>query len=236
MKSRLLGSLLRLGIAALLWQLPHQVLLVAQPKINVEKNQLDLGTVYNGSTKIANVVIKNTGNESLKILGIRTSCGCTKAKEPKEFLKPGESDILQVGFDATGFRGPVVKYVNIDSNDPQNPSLSLSLTADVREELVPESQASVMWLGNLPLGKQTQRSIVFRNISGRSITITSSSSNSKTISLQMDKKKIAPQDSIKVNVSIVPEYEGYFSGEFILHTDSPNQSRVPMRVTYIAVR
>ncbi len=223
-----------LGFMALLALIPLH--LFSQPRIFVEKKQIDLGVVYNGSTATADVTIKNTGNESLRINSIRTSCGCTKVREPKDLLKPGESDLLQIGFDATGFRGPIVKYVSIDTNDPQNPSYSLTISAEVKEEVVAKTNSSVMWLGNLSTGKRTKHSLTFKNISNRSINITSASTNSNSISVQLNKKKLAPRDSISVNVTIVPQQEGYFSGEFILHTDSPNQTRIPMRISYIATR
>ena len=84
-------------------------LALAQPKLTVEKNTIDLGTIYNGMVKKARIVIKNTGKDSLRILGVQTSCGCTTAKQPKGTLKPGESDAVEIEFNSTGWKGKVTK-------------------------------------------------------------------------------------------------------------------------------
>ena len=54
----------------------------SQPKISVDKTKIDMGVIYNGETKKARIVIKNIGSDSLKIIGVTTSCGCTSSWPP----------------------------------------------------------------------------------------------------------------------------------------------------------
>ena len=119
----------------------------AQPKLTVEKARVDMGSIYNGATKKARIVVKNAGKDTLRILGVTTSCGCTTAKRPKEFLRPGEKDVVEIEFNSTGFRGEIVKHVSIVTNDPLTPTTEVTLVGTVIEELQPVGSSSVIWLG-----------------------------------------------------------------------------------------
>lgn len=211
-------------------------LVSAQPKLELQRTQVDAGIVYNGSTVTAKVGIKNAGTGDLDILSVHTSCGCTTVKEPKSVLKPGESDVLEVAFTPTGFRGNVEKYINIESNDPGQRYASVTLVADVRDELAPLTPINLLWLGSIPVGKVTSQHVAFQNLSDHAIKIRSITSTSDIISTRFDKKSVAPNDSVSISVRVTPKKEGYFGGEFILVTDSPHQPRVPMRVALIGVQ
>jgi hypothetical protein len=47
-------------------------------------------------------------------------------------LKPGEKGRIQVTVDAAGKRGPVAKTVQVYSNDPKQPVVTLQITMQVR--------------------------------------------------------------------------------------------------------
>ena len=63
---------------------------LSQPKVSVDKSEIDLGVTYNGQVRKAKILIRNSGKETLKILSVQTSCGCTAFIQPKSELKPGE--------------------------------------------------------------------------------------------------------------------------------------------------
>jgi len=204
-----------------------------QPKISVDKTKIDLGVTYNGATKKARTVIKNTGKETLQILGVTTSCGCTTAKQPKEYLKPGESDAVEVEFNSTGFRGKIEKHLEIMSNDPSNPRVSITLITDVIEELQPVGTASVVWLGTVPVGKTVEQQIGLKNVSGKVITLTGFKSSSPDLSVVLTERKVMPADTIRLNIRITPRKNDYISEMILLETDSNKQSQVPIRVTLL---
>lgn len=208
----------------------------AQPKLAVEKNTVDLGTIYNGMVKKARIVIKNAGKDSLKILGVQTSCGCTTAKQPKSTLKPGESDAVEIEFNSTGWKGKVTKHIMIQSNDPINPSTTVTLVSDVVEELEPVGRASVLWLGSLPIGKEVIHQVGFKNVGGKPITLKNYSSSSPRLSVKFDQKTVMPSDTIQITLKIYPEKTDYFNEQIMIETDSNKQSKVPLRVTFIGVK
>jgi hypothetical protein len=209
---------------------------LAQPKLTVSREKIDLGVLYNGAVKGAEVKISNTGNDTLTIVGIQTSCGCTTVKHPKSALAPGESDIIKVEFNSTGFYGPSTKYVNITSNDPNRSYVTVALTADVRNELEPVSKSSVLWVGTIPLGKTATQELVFKNLSGRTLTITRVLSKNPGITVKPGSTSIPASGELKVTVVVQAAQEGYVSEEVFLETDSKNQPRVPLRVSFVGVK
>jgi hypothetical protein len=207
----------------------------AQPKLVIDNSKIDFGVIYNGTTKKARVVLKNVGKDTLRILGVTTSCGCTTARQPKAFLKSGESDAVEVEFNSTGFRGKIEKHINIMTNDPASPTTNVTLVGDVIEELQPLNNGSVLWLGSVPVGKQVQQTVAFKNVSGKVLTMTGFKSSSSDLSVTFEKRTVLPADTIRMNVKITPRKTDYINELLILETDSNKQSQVPVRVTLIGV-
>jgi hypothetical protein len=208
---------------------------LCQPRISVDKTKIDLGVLYNGETKKARIVIKNIGSDSLKIVGVTTSCGCTTAKRPKEYLRKGEQDVVEIEFNSTGFRGKVEKHVSILTNDLIAQTTEVTLLGDVIEELQPVGNASVIWLGAIPIGKEVRQTVTFKNVSGRVMTLTGYKSSSPDISVVFEQRTVLPADTIRMNFKITPRKTEYVSEQVFLETDSKKQSQVPIRVTLIGV-
>jgi hypothetical protein len=210
---------------------------IAQPRLSIDKTAVDLGVIYSGASKSTRLRLKNTGSDTLKIFRVETSCGCTTIKQPRSFLLPGESDALEVALNSTGLLpGKAKKYVTIETNDPSSTSLSVVLSATILEEFETADRRAVLWLGNLLLGKSVQRTVSFKNVSGRPIAIKGVTSSSPKLTLETERKTVMPSDSVRVTVTVTPQEEGYFSGQFFLETNSKNQPRVSMRVTYTGVK
>ncbi|MGB2868226.1 MAG: DUF1573 domain-containing protein, partial [Bacteroidota bacterium] len=52
----------------------------AQPKLSLDKMEVDMGVIYSGTKKVSRFTVKNIGNQPLKILEVTPSCGCTTVK------------------------------------------------------------------------------------------------------------------------------------------------------------
>lgn len=106
-----------------------------EPAIALETNQLDLGDVPNGQIVTREVLVSNHGDAVLLVGGVSTSCGCTSATiEPME-LAPGESGTVHIELDSGAhgpeLRGPLVRQVFIQSNDPDQPEVTVELVVNV---------------------------------------------------------------------------------------------------------
>lgn len=206
---------------------------IAQPKLSIDNMTIDLGTIYNGTTKTGRITLKNIGNQTLKILRVQPSCGCTTVRQPKSELQPDESDVVEVSFNATLYRGPVEKFVNIETNDPLSQNIAVKLTAMVKEELAPVGSSYSVWLGNITVGKKVDQSIKFANISGRTISIKGITSSSQRISAHVEKKSVKPSDTLSVQFTALPEKTGYDAANLIIQTDSKNQPTVELKVYFV---
>lgn len=72
-------------------------------------------------------VVKNTGDESLQITDVKTTCGCTVAKPEVNTLAPGEETKIGVTFNLKGKQGVQNKKITVLTNDPETPQYYLEL-------------------------------------------------------------------------------------------------------------
>ena len=210
--------------------------LFSQPKLSLNKSEVDLGIIYNGMKKQGKIELKNIGNDTLRIYSVQPSCGCTAVKQPKSILLPFESDVAELEFNSSGYHGKVEKHVNITTNDPLSQNVSIKLIADVKEELESTSHSSMIWLGNINLGKTLVQETSLKNISDHRIKIKNFTTSSSSISIKIEKKLLNPNDTLTVQVTIKPEKLGYGSDNFTIETDSKNQPRVEIRTSYVCVK
>ncbi|MFB6306827.1 MAG: DUF1573 domain-containing protein, partial [Flavobacteriales bacterium] len=90
----------------------------------------DFGEVKQGEKLTHKFSFINAGNEDLKITNIKTSCGCTVAKYPKEKIKPSQKEAIKVTFNTEGKSGKQVKTVFVETNGVPR-RRELTITAEV---------------------------------------------------------------------------------------------------------
>lgn len=112
----------------------HNPILVSRkdpPHIKVDKSLFDMGTVAEG-VEIPHVIpVRNIGGEPLKIINVHTSCGCTLVNMKKHMIEPGKTADLEVTMDTAMKQGVVRKAIEISSNDPKTPKITIYLSANV---------------------------------------------------------------------------------------------------------
>jgi hypothetical protein len=91
--------------------------------------------VANGTVITRDVGVSNTGNSTLLVEEISTSCGCTTATLEPMQLAPGATGTLHIAFDSGAhgpeLTGPLVRQIFINSNDPEQPEVTVELAANV---------------------------------------------------------------------------------------------------------
>jgi len=101
------------------------------PKISVQPQKYNFGTIVQGDTVSHIFKIYNNGNAELRIVNVRASCGCTAATPSKTNLQPGDSTELNVVFNSHGKMGKQNKIVYVKSNDPSNTVYSVRFKGNV---------------------------------------------------------------------------------------------------------
>jgi len=101
----------------------------------------DYGTIYQGADGKCEFTFKNTGDEPLILSNVRSSCGCTVPKWPKEPILPGQSSSIQVSYDTKRI-GTISKQIYVVSNATE-PNLTLSIKGNILQkpnEILPEKK------------------------------------------------------------------------------------------------
>ena len=209
--------------------------LFAQPKLTVNKTTIDAGKLYSGEVFNARWIVKNTGNDTLKIQDVHTSCGCTSAKIPKNILLPGAFDTLDVKFNSTNFHGKVAKYIEIISNDPAQRATTLTLNVEVVVELEPVNGSQVVWLGSASLGKEIKYNVLFKNNSGKAITINGYTATGNDVKGPSGKITVKPSDTLTIPLVVIPSKVGYSEEKLLFNTNSKKESVLTVSVTYSGV-
>ena len=91
----------------------------------------NFGEIKAGQIVRHNFVMKNASKNTLNILEVRTSCGCTGSKIQKNTLLSGESTILEVQFNSKGYAGPAEKSIYVQTDNLDKPLLTFIIKAEV---------------------------------------------------------------------------------------------------------
>lgn len=99
------------------------------PKLTFESNTVDFGTVSDATEIEKTLTLTNVGKTKLNIRQVDTNCDCVVTSLKKENLSPGKSADLKISFVAAERKGRQFKTITIFSNDPANPTQTLSVKA-----------------------------------------------------------------------------------------------------------
>ena len=90
------------------------------PSIKFEVVTHDYGTIERNGNGTYDFVFANEGTEPLVLSNVRSSCGCTIPKWPREPIAPGKSSTIQVKYDTRRI-GSFSKSVTVTSNGSAQP-------------------------------------------------------------------------------------------------------------------
>ncbi len=102
-----------------------------QPKVVVQTDSFDFGTMDAGSTATHNFVIANQGNADLALIKGPTTCKCAMANLERAEVHPGESTKVTLEWKAKGFLGPYKQTATVMTNDTARPSVTLTISGRI---------------------------------------------------------------------------------------------------------
>lgn len=119
-------ELMRYSICLFLW-LSLSFPAAAVSRIQCEQPAFDFGKLNNSETINHSFVIRNTGDEPLRITNVKACCGAA-AIARDSIVQPGMSTEIRVKSALLGRQGNQTRTVTIYSNDPDHPQLECRLT------------------------------------------------------------------------------------------------------------
>jgi hypothetical protein len=143
------------------------------PKIEIETQDLRLGTISPDRVAEARLKVANRGKAALTILDIKTTCGCTVGRVPagKETIAAGAEGQIDVYVDPKRIPGFYSKKtLTIYSNDPVRPTLQVDVEALVDPEF---EFVDRMDFGEVAKGAPNERTFVMRQLSGAPLLVES---------------------------------------------------------------
>ncbi|MCS7208023.1 MAG: DUF1573 domain-containing protein, partial [Fimbriimonadales bacterium] len=122
-----------------------------KPKIVLAALEHDFGEIMQGDTVKHTFVVKNEGDAPLELTSVRPSCGCVTPHFDK-VIEPGKEGKIEAELRSAGFRGMQIKTIQVTTNDPDNPNLTLRLTANIRVaiEVRPSEQIPITLKSDTP--------------------------------------------------------------------------------------
>jgi hypothetical protein len=107
---------------------------LAQPAVKVTPTALDFGSV--GPRRVdTSITISNVGTDTLHVIGVAASCGCTAAKIDQRAIAPGASVRVPVTVDGRHKTGAVHTQLTVASDDPALPALSIQVRGVIMRPL-----------------------------------------------------------------------------------------------------
>lgn len=143
----------------------------------------DFGDMDPDSSNVAEFGFKNVGNALLKILNVKTDCGCTAYTLEKKEYEPGESGTLKIKYHSVARSGAVTRRIVVTSNDPVEPNVTLTLKGRVVERVAYEPMKLNLLLKG---GDETLPTITLTSLDGKPFSIKGIKSSVNAISAQFD--------------------------------------------------
>ena len=134
-----------------------------QPCIEVDEPMLDLGKRWTKEPPVKHSFrIRNTGQATLKVTGVMSSCGCTHTGQKRVEIEPGGTWNLDIELDLSGQQLLVAHKITVYSNDPTQPQLELRIIGIVRPPIVVEPRNG-RFFGQVAADETRQRTLTLKN-------------------------------------------------------------------------
>lgn len=202
----------------------------AQPKIEaVGGTTMDMGSVYAGESIQKVAVIRNAGTDTLRIADIKAQCGCTATLMSDKVIAPNDTGALSITFNTAGQNGHRSKQVYVMSNDPINPKLTITFSADVMTVL--DINPKVLTFDKSRVDSVYTRTITIANPSQtEAVSILTVKSDLPDVKTSLMKNKLMPGEQTQLQVTVSPRKSGTMNGKIELMTDHRKQQKFDIGV------
>lgn len=95
----------------------------------------DFGSVPKGPALQHTFLLKNQSNQTVKLNGLRVSCGCVKAIAKQSIVPPGGSAAIEATMDTTRFDGAKSVTIYVQFEEPRRTEVSLWVRANSRDDV-----------------------------------------------------------------------------------------------------
>ena len=171
------------------------------PLIAVDNPVFNFGTVLSGPPVHHVFIVRNAGKGELIIGRVLPSCGCTAAAPSRTRLAPGEPAEIPVTVNTSLLAGPTTDTVEVVTNDPVHPTLTLKIDGYVREQV--EATPKSIDFGELRRGTAASREVTLTPFAPHGFKVGAISNSNPQIRAERS-ARAASQGAVLLDVKLMP--------------------------------
>ena len=201
-----------------------------KPVFACDERVYDFGSVIATGVVQHSYAYRNEGQLNLIVDNVHASCGCTVARARNASLAPGEEGSIDVTFNLAGRMGYQTKTITVSCNDPDQPSLLLTLKGNVIKPVW--ASPAALYLGRI--ASPDTRHATFSIESDRAIRIVSYTADGPTPPVLRYVGEAADSNGTRHDFDVAfqaPPAEGPFNGRILVTTDDERQPVVDIPYT-----
>jgi len=200
---------------------------VPSPQLRFVELEHQFGEVETGKSVEHEFAFTNTGPGVLAISKVTTGCGCTAALATAREVPSGGTGKVKVTFQTTGYKGQTTKQAYVESNDPRQPKVTLSLNCTVKVAL--DSEPPHYYFGTIAYGTTANQTIRVFSPQGQAFHINRLTPASPSI--RCSEVRPSAKGGYEFDITVGPGLPvGQFSASVVAETDCPRQPRLVIGV------
>ncbi|HWO57410.1 MAG TPA: DUF1573 domain-containing protein [bacterium] len=201
----------------------------AQPKLKIAEENFDFGYTPEGLPVMHKYWAHNVGTDTLKIIRVRPSCGCTSVPLTKNRLAPGDSVSLALKFDTRRFKGKLSKTATVETNDTLTTANKLKFTAEVGMfEGIMIANPAMVYLDTLGKSEQV---VMIKNTSVAPYKISIASPLEDFMHFELSTTELEGKGEAAILIRATPQTPiGEYNASVTLHFEGPQPQNLTIPV------
>lgn len=197
-----------------------------KPQMKFVEDTFDFGKVKQNSVVEHTFEFYNAGGDTLKILDVSASCGCSVGKLSKREFAAGEKGTIDVRFDTRGKFGNQTQRIYIRTNEVDNPTKIITIKAQVYIDTTDAPKIFFEKLlhnfGQIDEGKVYEASFPFSNSGKGVLEIVDIHSSCGCAAAIPKKRKLQPDEKSEVRVEFnTTNYNGPVTKYVVIRSNDP---------------
>ncbi len=190
----------------------------------------DFGTVARGQMLTHPYRLTNNTGQTVRIISVRVSCGCTSATALAGVIAPGQSTSVLAQMDTRRFVGPKTVTIYVQLDQPQWAEVRLSISANARDDIsvTPDTLA----FGSVPRGNAATRQTTVSFNSGQQLVSVAAESNYVQLQARAVGSPTGYGHAYEVTATLRPDTPvGKWFTDVWLNTNDPSSPRIRVPLT-----
>jgi hypothetical protein len=188
------------------------------------------GVVHFGEKAVFRFHYRNDTPEPIKIVAAYADCHCTSVGKEHPEVAPGQNGTLEVTLDTFGLPlGAINKDIGVQFSD-----LEKSQTVVIAATNVPNFRVEpeAVDFGRVEVGRTVEKTVTFRNESGRKVKILSTLKSYQGLEIATEKSGLEPGESMAIRFRMMPRSAGEMLDIVMLQIDLPAEPIVNIKVRW----